>query len=57
MDEAWADQKEQIIAAIRMIAGHAVEEETKLACGRALKWLAPAADLFTPATQAKAKEG
>jgi hypothetical protein len=56
MDEAWADQKDQLVAAIRMIAAHTADEETKVACGRALKWLAPAVDLFTPAT-AKASAG
>jgi tRNA G10 N-methylase Trm11 len=50
MDEAWTDQKDQLIAAIRMIAAHTPDEETKVACGRALKWLAPAVDLFTPGT-------
>ncbi len=49
MDEAWADQKEQMIAAIRMIATHMTDDETKAACGRALKWLAPGMELFEAA--------
>ncbi|MEI8371272.1 MAG: hypothetical protein WCJ35_00395 [Planctomycetota bacterium] len=46
MDEAWADWKDQLTAAIRMVAAHVEDEETKTACGRALKWLAPGLELF-----------
>jgi hypothetical protein len=58
MDEAWVDQKDQLIAAIRMIAAHTSDEETKVACGRVLKWMAPALDLFNPvAAKSSAGEG